>query len=346
VSPALSALLLAIPFLGLGLLLAIPGLQEWLQPEDDKPLSIDGRYAKNDGIFADRFRHLAAAWWSEPDALGHDRVDLPSDTVLDRPLLVEDLAVGSGVTLLQEAWTRHRLVLGPGTRARALVSDGSIQLGAGCLVQRWAHGDGAVLLDGKCEVSARITSKERICLAEGCRSQLLSAPTIEWQGPHRPLPLEIPTHVRKWIRRRPIPTTGKDWAIPRQGGTPDSTAFVNGDLILDSDADVDFPLVVRGNLYIRRGALVAGDIKAHGDLVVEGSTVVGNLCCGGRLLVGAGSTIQGCLRGDESVWLGDGVVIGRPERPEAVVGDQIILAGRGKVHGRIRALAGWVEVEQ
>jgi hypothetical protein len=43
--------------------------------------------------------------------------------------------------------------------------------------------------------------------------------------------------------------------------------------------------------------------------------------------------------------LGNEVVVGRPDRPEAVVGDQIMLAGNGRVHGRMRALAGWIEVE-
>ena len=345
-NPALSALLLLIPFLGGGLLLILPGWLEWLRPKDALPIPIDGLYAKEDGIFADRFRQLAKAWWDDPDALGHGRVELAADLLLARPILAETLTTGTGCVILEEAWTRQELTLGPGGRSRALVSDDRIHLERGCSVQRWVHGDGAVALDEDCEVRARITSKERVLLAGGCRSQLISAPLVEWQGPRRPLHLEIPTHARPWIRRRRIQETGKDWAIPRQRGSSDSTVFVNGDLILDSDADVDFPLVVRGNLYIRRGALIAGDIKAHGDLVVEGSTVVGNLCCGGRLLVGEGSWVQGCLRGDAFVWLGDDVVIGRANRPEAVVGDRIILAGNGRVHGRLRALAGWITVEQ
>lgn len=345
-NPALAALLLTIPFLGGGLLLILPGLLEWLRPEDAKPLPIDGLYAKHDGIFADRFRQLAATWWEDLDALGHGRVDLPPNTILARPILAESLNTATGVVLLEEAWTRKELNLGGSSRARALVSDGSIHLKPGCRVQRWIHGNGAVILGENCEIAARITSTERVLMAGGCRSQLISAPTIEWQGPHRPMHLDIPTHARKWIRRRPIQETGKNWDVPRQGGGSGSTVFVNGDLILDSDADVDFPLVVRGNLYIRRGALIAGDIKAHGDLVMEGSTVVGNLCCSGRLLVGEGSWVQGCLRGDAFVWLGDEVVIGRVDRPEAVVGERIILAGNGRVHGRLRALAGWITVER
>lgn len=345
-NPALSVILLAIPFLGMGLLLIVPGLVEWIRPEDANPLPIDGLYSKHDEIFADRFRQLASTWWGNHDERGHGCVNLASGTILAQPLLIEVLTSGPGIVLLEEAWSQKSLDLGPGGHARALVSDGTINLDSGCTVRRWIHADGAVILGHSCEVVARITSKESVRMAEGCRSQLISAPTIEWQSPHRPMHLEIPTHARKWIRRHPIKEIGKNWNIPRQGGGPGSTVFVNGDLILDSDADIDFPLVVRGNLYIRRGALIAGDIKAHGDLVVEGSTVVGNLCCSGRLLVGEGSWVQGCLRGDAFVWLGNEVVVGRPNRPEAVVGDRIIFAGNGRVHGRLRALAGWISVER
>ena len=343
-NPALSTLLLLAPMLLLGLVLGAPGLLEWLRPQDDMPLFIDRLYAKDDDIFADRFRQMASNWWSEPEPLGHGRVDLGAGMEVHRALLVESLTAAGGVLLTEEAWARRALSMGAGSQSRALVCDGGIHLGEGCEVERWVHGDGEVLLDPHCTVAARITSWERIWLGAGCRSRLIAAPTVSWEGPRRPLALEIPTHARRWLRRRQIPETGRTWDIPRFGLERGSTAFVTGDLILDAEADVDFPLVVRGNLYIRRGALIAGDIKAYGDLVVEGSTVVGNLCCGGRLVVGEGSWVQGCLRGDTLVWLGDEVVVGRPERAEAVVGERVILAGTGTVHGRITALAGWIEV--
>jgi len=343
-TPALSALLLLVPVLALALLLLQPGLAEWLEATDAAPLAIDGLYAKDDRIFADRFRKLAVEWWQQPDPLGHSQVDLGPGTLLARPILVAGLATGAGVGLEEEVWARESLRLGAGSLARALVSDGSIHLARDCKVQRWIHGDTEVTLGERCQVSARITAGERILLSAGCLSQLVSAPSIEWQSPRRPMSMEIPSHARRWLRRRRIPETGSNWRISRQE-TTGGTVFVNGDLILDAEADIDFPLVVRGNLYIRRGALIAGDLKAHGNMVVEGSTVVGNLCCSGNLLVGEGSWVQGCLRGDSLVWLGDEVVVGRPERPEAVVGNRILLAGTGTVHGRLRALAGWVEVE-
>jgi predicted acyltransferase (DUF342 family) len=345
VNPAVSVLVLLAPILGIGLLLSLPALLEWAWPKDSAPLTIDRAYAKQDGFFADRFRELAAEWWQRPDVLGQGWAHLAAGTILARPLLVPGLSTGPGVALAEEVWTRDSLVLGAGSRARALVSDGSIHLGPDVLVQRWIHGDGEVILEERCQAAARITSRSRILLAAGCRSQLISAPTIEWQTSSRPTELIIPTHARRWILRRRIPETDRDWEIARKNNGGSGTVFVNGDLIMDSESGVDYPLVVRGSLYIRHGVLIAGDIKAHGDLVVEGSAVVGNLCCGGRLMVGKGSSVQGCLRGDALVWLGDDVVVGRPERNEAVVGDRIILAGSGQVHGRMRALSGWIEVE-
>lgn len=342
---ALSALLLLLPCLLLGVLILLPGLREMRHPEDAAPLPIDRLYARQDTLFAERFRELAAPWWELADPLGHGKVHLPSETLCARTLLAQALSTGVGVRLEEEAWARENLYLGPEGRARALVSDGTLRLGRDSRVERWVHGDGDVVLDARALVAARVTSNTQVVLGPGSRSQLIAAPTIRWAGPYRPTGLEIPSHGRVWMRRRQIKETGVNWAIPRHGEARGSTAFVNGDLILDAEADVDFPLVVRGNLYIRRGALIAGDIKAHGDMVVEGSTIVGNLCCGGQLLVGEGSWVQGCLRGDALVWLGNGVVVGRPQRAEGVVGDWVILAGTGTVHGRIRALTGWIEVE-
>ena len=326
-----------------GLLLLLPALREWQHPTDSEPLPIDASYARQDEIFALRFRLLAETWWQDPEA-SDQACDLEPGHRANRPILAARLACGPDCDLAEEAWSRGDLVLGPGGRARALLGDGQVHLGAGTRVQRWVHGGGPVVLEEGCRVEARITSRQGIEAGPGCRSTLLSAPRIAWSGPTLALPVEIPSHARRWLRRRRITEAGRTWDIPRKWVNPDGTVFVRGDLILDAEADIDFSLVVWGNLYLRKGALVAGDIKAHGDLVVENSAVVGNLCCKGRLVLGPGSSIQGCLRGDGLVWLGDGVLVGRPERPEAVVGQRVLLCGQGVVHGRIRALAGQVEV--
>jgi cytoskeletal protein CcmA (bactofilin family) len=325
------------------LALLLPALREWQRPTDSGPLSIDASYARQDEVFADRFRLIAEDWWRGPEASDGLR-KLESRHREARPILAAELVGGAEVHLLEEAWTRGDLTLGPRAEARALLSEGSVHLGAGSHVSRWVHGAGPVRLEERCRVDARVTSADCIHLGAGCRSTLLSAPDIDWEGPLESLPIEIPSHARRWLRRRRIPEAGKTWDIPRKWVNSDGTVFIRGDLILDEEADVDFSLVVWGNLYLRKGALVAGDIKAHGDLLVENSAVVGNLCCLGRLVVGAGSSVQGCLRGDDLVWLGDGVIIGRPDSPEAVVGQRVTLCGRGTVHGRIRALSQHIEV--
>ena len=344
-NPGLSALLLLLPCLALALLMALLALREWRAPQDAAPLAIDSSYSRNDKFFAEHFRRLSEPGWQASDPLEHGPVTLPAGTLQEQVLLVESLRSGPQATLKQEAWARSYLSLGPRSRARALVCDGRILLGQDCVIEDWLHGDGEVVLDDHAQVAGRITSERQITLGAGCRSRLISAPSIQWRGPHRPVDLEIPSHAGNRLWRRRIPETGPDCELYRRENRAGDTVFRSGNLILGSDEGIDYSLVVRGDLYIRRGAVIAGDIKAHGDLTVEGCDVVGNLCCGGRLRVGAGSTVQGSLRGDVLVWLGDGVQIGRPGQPQAVVGDRVLLAGSGRVHGRIRALAGWIEVE-
>ena len=343
-NPALSALLLAIPCGLLGLLVILPALREWRWPEDTASLNIDQMYSRQDAIFAARFRALAGPWWQGPQAQDHGPVRLKAGTVLHRYLLVESLTTGAGTVMEEEVWTKADLRLGAGSQARALLSDHSIHVERDCLVHRWVHGELDVVLKQGVQVSARITAGERISLSAGCRSPFISAPLVEWASSFRsPMGVAMPSHRGGWRGRQPIRAGGsRAGDLPRQGKGP---AFVTGDFILEADADVPYSLVVLGNLYLREGAHIAGDVKAHGDLVVDGATVQGNLCCGGRLSLGAGSRVQGCLRGDAMVCLGDGVVVGAPDRAVAVVGNRILLSGRGRVHGHMRALAGWIEVD-
>lgn len=330
--------------IALGAILILPAVLEWLYPKDAKALPIDNAWSRRDTVFAESFRRIAQPWWSNIPSPEQDRIVLAPGHIQEASLLGYSLESGARTQFKEEVWTREKLILGPENHARALLSDDSIQIGPNSLVERWVHGDLEVRLGEDCTVLARVTSGGLIQLERGCRVQLLCAPTIQWSGEARPIPIEIPTHARRWFRRTKIPEAGSTWETQREGGQRPQTVFVNGDLILDNEADIDFPLVVRGNLYIRKGALIAGDLKAHGDLLVENSAVLGSLTCKGRLVVGAGSSVQGCLMGGELVWLGDGVIIGNQDRQQAVSGQQVLLTGKGMVHGRIHAFTNLIEV--
>jgi hypothetical protein len=329
----------------MGLILLMPAIFEWLRPKDAQPIAIDNTWSRNDTVFAQNFRRLAGSWWGISAHVNSPHVGISAGQIVDTPVLAQNLTTGPDVWLKKEVWTRENLILGSNNQARALLSDGFADLGSGCAVERWVHAEQSVSLGQDTVVNARVTSCEHIHLERGCQTQLLYAPTIEWSGQSLPIPIDVPSHVRRWFRRRKISEAGRSWDVPRFG-TLDETVFVNGDLILDNEADVDFSLVVRGNLYIRKGALIAGNLKAHGDLVVENSAVIGSLTCKGRLVVGAGSSIQGCLMGGSLVWLGDGVIIGRPDFLQAVSGQCVILTGKGVVHGRIHAVTKLIEVQR
>jgi len=329
----------------LGALLVLPAILEWLRPKDAKPLPIDNAWSRRDTVFAENFRRIAQPWWETTPGSEQARIELPSGHLQETTLLGHSVESGADARFMEEVWCRERLVLGSCNHARALLSDDSIELGRGTQVERWVHADMEVRINQDSLVHARVTSSGLIHLDRGCRTQLLCAPTIQWSGIAQPIPIEIPTHARKWFRRGKIPEAGKSWEIKREDNGQARTVFVNGDLILDHEADIEFPLVVRGNLYIRKGALIAGDLKAHGDLLVENSAVLGSLTCKGHLVVGSGSSVQGCLMGGESVWLGDGVIIGHPERLQAVSGHHVTLTGKGAVHGRIHAFTSLIEVQ-
>lgn len=341
------ALLLAVPVF-------LPAILELLLPKNDNCLPVDNLWSRRDMLFAERFRSLAAPWWSESPALGRSDVTLQEGHTENDAFLAARLECSAHGDFKQEVYVKERLALGRESHARAILSDGSATLDAACVVDRWLHGEKLVQLGPDCLVNARITSMEEVRLDRGCRTQLVSAPKITWSGAVAAVPVQIPTHAKRWLRRRLIPEEGRNWSTPRQSAQGNSlddapykdTRFIDGDLILDHEADVDFPLVVRGNLYIRKGAVIVGDLKAHGDLLVEQSAVIGSLTCRGNLYIGHGSSVQGCLMSEKLLWLGDGVVIGGPENPKAVVGKQVMLTGNGVVHGRIQSLSSLVEVKR
>jgi hypothetical protein len=331
----IAILKLLIPVLGLGFFILIPALMEWRKPSDVAALKIDQGFSRDDLHFARRFRVIASDWWlGDRGAILAESDRLPDASKFDAPFLAERLVAGRGCRFASELWTRGQTHLGEGSEARAILCEGTLTLEPHCQVQRWTHAEERLTATGDCFLGARATSAGTITLGPGSKSNLFSAPEIRWKTE----PVIFPMPLEPWIQR---------WSLLEdqlQSEAPDGTVFVDGDVVIEDNAHIDFPLVVRGNVYIRHGALLAANIKAHGDLVLEHATVLGNLISMKRLVVGDSSTVQGCLHGEDLVWLGDGVTLGRPGRLVAVVGDRVELTGSGTLHGRVKALADVVEV--
>lgn len=329
----ISILLLTLPVLVLSLYVLRPALREWLFPSDQAPLRIDPAFSRNDFHFPDRFLLMATPWWTKISEEQRSAcLVFPERYCEQKTVLAGQLETGKGCCFESEIWVKHTAIFGERNRMRAVLSDGSMKIGPFSSVERWVHADKHLSVATGCDLGVRATAVESITLEPGCRGKLISSSKILWNGVFtHPLPVDPFPNARSW-------GTGSD-VIRHEG-----TAFLEGDVVLDADTHLPFPLIVRGNLYIREGAMIAGDVKAHGDLVVVHAAILGNLTAGGRLYVGKESNVQGCLRGDRLVWLGDRIVLGRPDRLVSVVGDRIELEGHGCVHGRLKALAGDIEV--
>lgn len=329
------SLKLLLPVLGIGLLLLAGAFLEWRRPKDARPLQVDQGFSRNDAHFADRFKALASPWWQEEGKALRLPPRLEGGRRHSEPCLAEDLDAGPGTFFGQELWIRGMGHLGEGSQARAILCEQALVLGRGCHVERWVHAEDCLTADEGCHLGARVTSGRVISLGPGCRANLISGAEIHWITRSHAFPVPLSPRIQRW--------ESLEGGITSE--TPDGTVFVDGDVLVETNAHIDFPLVVRGHLFIRRDALLASDIKTHGDLVLEHAEVLGNLTALGRLVVGDGAVVQGCLRGDKGVWLGDRILLGRPHRLVAVVGKHIQLSGHGTLHGRMKALDGMVEVE-
>ena len=328
----MAPLLLFLPVFAFLALLLWPSFSEWRWPKDAAAIPVDPSYFRNDYHFPERFRQIAQNWWDSPeDCLREDEASMEPDVHVSVPILATSLYAKAHGQFDQEIWTRNAATFEPHCRLRALLSEGPLVLGNHCAVTRWVHSEDWISSGAGVDLGYRATSRSGITLSYGCRARLLAAEEIIWLGSSTALPLGEPADARVWGTQEKL--------IQHEG-----TAFLDGNVILESNAHLPFPLVVRGHLYIRPGAIISGDIKAHGNLVIAQATVVGNIVAEGDIYIGSGSTVQGCILSQKLLWLGDDVRLGQSDRKVAIVGDRVLLAGRGQAHGRIKSLKGQIEV--
>lgn len=327
-------LLLSLPVLAFLLLLFGPAILEWKHPKDDASLPVDPSYFGNDTHFPERFRQIASSWWGAPGkAQREENACFPTGAQLYMPILAEELHAGAKGSFAQEVWTRRSADFGPECAVRAVLAEENLHLSDECTVERWVHAEQSIQADLRVDLGHRATSSQSITLAPGCKGRLFASETVRWNSPIQALPTGEPPAGKLWKAQDP--------AI-QQGGT----IFLDGDFILEAGTQLDSPLVVRGNLYIRPGAILSGDIKAHGDVIVEQAVIRGHLASEKNVYLGNGSRIGGCVLGHDLVWLGHNVCLGSPHARTAVVGDRIHLTGSGQLHGRIKSLTGQIEVSE
>ena len=241
-----------------------------------------------------------------------------------------DLRLRPGIVQPHEVYAAGDLLLGDGAQARALLADGVLRLGAGSVVERWAHGRDVAFGAGS-EVRARVSANRSITLEPGARFVRARAPTISaLHMSNRPQKPALPS--RSAERHR---FAGADGVHYEPAG---ARWIVAGALRLPPDTELIGDLVVRGDAAFGAGCRVQGSVKVHGQLSVgAGSTIDGACVVIGDCELDANVLLAGPLVGEALVRIGADTVIGRPDAPTSVNGRRISLDAGATVHGSIWA---------
>lgn len=328
------------------LLPLIPALRELFRPTDIAPLKVVDRSAGHVAYFARNFRqYLDKALPPEAgvgdysgkllDGTEFVRVNLRTGAlqeaeqrvqnrivILDTPLTLED-----GGTYLMELYARAPLVGGAKSVFRALYAEGTLVLGEGTHVLRWAHAVGRLNVGAHSVLRGRVSSDTAVSLGGDVVFERIGAPVISVGAEQDPPP--------------PPPSAPQSFRLPEGARQIGDHVRIEGDLKIPEGMLVAHSLVVAGRVRIGMGAIVQGSIKAHREIeLADEAQVAGSVVSRTRLMVGQAAWIGGAAIAEQRIRLGRGSVVGRPGRPATVAAPEIELSGGATVYGQISAMRG------
>ena len=342
----MSALLTGALLFALLLLVVSPALRELFLPTDIDPLNVPRDHDNLATRFADNYRArveqvlqapLPAALL-QPDAAEraakHGLQWCPADHASEStpsPLVgAGNLSMMAGSQHRHEVYAAGDLVLGRDAQARAAYAEGDLRLEPGARVHRWAHGQNVALGAGS-RVSARVTARHAIVLAEGARFLRAQAPTVRVErrdaaaaGGRQPVAAGERVEFSGGAGCH-LDVDGGRWLVSRS-------------LQLAPGTDVEHDLIVHGDAELGAACHLRGSLKVHGRLQLGARCVIDGACIVvGAAQIGPQSRIAGPLVGEGLVAIGEEATIGRNDAPTSVNGQRIDLAPGAAVHGSVWA---------
>lgn len=332
-----TALLFTLPLAG--------ALWEWRRARDVEPLPIAQAHAGHIRHFADQFHSKIEEEIARIRAMpGSAQAQDPGIQLVEagagleprgaageavRQVVIADgpLRLRDGCDYEREVYGRSRVETGEGSRLRAVLAEGELDLRPRTVLLRWAHAQ-TIRAGPDCNLPGRLSAVESISLDCGCRFRRVNAPAIRF-GPGSAQPRPPP----------PPPPTAHD----PKAGSPISR-LVDGrwtaerDLELPEGSFLMGDLVARGDVLLDRGAGIGGRVKVHGRTrLAPGARIDGSLVGVGPVVIGAGCFLLGPVVSEQAIEIGPGTTVGEPSRPTTVTAPSIRIAPGALVHGTIWA---------
>jgi hypothetical protein len=337
--------------------------KEWKRSKGSQSSEIDPDYVRKEDFLAQSFRAKVSEWLERaasmrrgPDGCLMDtgrewvRVIAAADyrpgSTVDEVLLSEgDFSCGAGCAFLREVYVRRHGRLEAGARLQSIAADGSLALGPGVIVVRWADSVGEMDLGEGAIVQWRATSHTRVRLAPGAQAGSIYAPEIATAGLRQTPSPDASQRTGEMVEIPPPPGPPQGLAAQKPVGfdpgklvrlSPDCWLY-RGDLELALPLRLKSKLVVKGDFSCPAGSILEQDLKADGWLRIgEDSVCLGNLVAGGQIHLGRGTRFHDVVHAGQTLQLCRGVRGCRDHGPVAVyAADWLLLEQNVAVRGKL-----------
>jgi predicted acyltransferase (DUF342 family) len=316
----MTILIVFILFLLLLILPFLPGIIELLRKDDAEPLFIHMDYAKDPRYFGKSFKYIlrqaAAGVTVGPEIRDlqlskQEKAQITESLVvsvnreIDHLLYIQgNLVTRDHACLTKGAYVTGDVSLGVNNTIHILVADGNIAVAAGTKFGRWLDADGTIAVEENCNLGICASSGDKLYLDQNCIFRRLFGMPIITGDVHTSMAAALPK--AEFIPLTPAFVRKKDSEIP--AGTV-----------------IDKHMVFTRDVNIGRDAILMGDVKSYGNIVIEDNvTIYGNIFADGDIYIGSGAKIGGNVFSQEAVYIAKQVVISRPDVIKSVVGKKTV----------------------
>jgi len=304
----------------------------WRGSREEQAGDIDSEYVRMEDYFARSFRQKVAAWLelparsADPDGSrvirkGRELIrvtasaEYPPQSRSDDILVVQGaFRCLAGCVFSREIYAKADAWIGAGTRLQSIAADGNLELERGVHVARWADCAGDMTIGAGSAVTARATAGKSILLHPGAQAGSLFAPTVSTSVQAAPTP-ELPAAPD--MRKLEIPAPAGAGGAAYYGREIDRSRLnrLSPDcLLFDGDLKPSVPvllrtaMIVKGDCLLPAGSVLEGDLKADGRIFIgEGAVCRGNVVARGDIRFGPSSRFYGVVHAGKKMRLGRGV---------------------------------------
>ncbi len=285
----------------------MPGLFEILRPSDDRPLALDRSYARDPFVLAREFRAefqslLAIPSWRHTSSPSKD-VRLASVLRIangghERRAVFATTSIETGTEArLGNCYARQSVTLGPNSRARAVLTEGSLRLMYGSSIERWCHSAVDTYAEAACDLGRSATSEGTLNAERGVRFQR--------------------------VHGNPVCT----YADVLTSGTAMEQLVLAGE---------EGPLVTNGDCDIPAGTVIHGSIRSRAAVRVGSAAQVhGNVIASGEIVLEPHAIVLGHVSSPADIRLGANSRVGSSLNAKTVYGSRVVLAAGVRVFGSI-----------